>query len=314
MIRHELRMSHPHQAGRFVVWDLTEARYRIETAAGAVVSSGIGPRVATGIEGMGGPGIDVFARETPRGAGRVRTGTRPTARSAFLPVVFSQTGQDWVTVQRLFWACLSPDRESAWRVYAPDGSWRELLVFLDENATVYAHDPTQIRQIVGVALTADNPFWMGPEQTAVTAVQPSVEPFFGGSNAAPPFYIVPGAQDGSTGLTVAGDVEAWPTLTILGPASAFSTQPLFVEAAVSAEIPVSGSEQLVIDFDPTAQAAMLRAKTATSGGTNVTAQLTGRAFFPIAPTFEPDVQVVLLTLAGAGEARLTYRPKYWRAI
>lgn len=315
MIRHELRAPHPFEVSRFVVWDLTAGMYRVENAAGTVVSTGVGVRLLDrGVEGMGHPKADVFARVTPRGSGQVRTGTRANVRSAFLPVLLDLKGDAWVTVQRLLWACLSPDRTASWRVYAPDGSWRELNVYLDPADSVYALDPSEFAAPLGLALVADDPFWLGPEQVAATVAEVSGDLFFGPDESAPPFHVVSGNQDGSTSLVVGGDVDVWPVLTVEGPASGFRVQSLFSSSSVAGAVTVGSTQKLVIDFDPRSQAAMLRPKSATTGGTNVTAQLTGRAFFPIEPNVSDQMMVVLLTMIGAGQATLSYRPKFWRAV
>lgn len=316
MIRHELRAPHPSIAGRWIVWDLTAGRYRVESGAGAEISTGIGPRVATGIEGMGGIKHDVYSRETPRGAGRVRTGTRARERSAFLPILFSQRGIDWVSVQRLFWKCLSPDRSITWRVYAPDDSWRELHVFLDEDDTVYPRDPTQIRQVVGVGLVADDPFWLGPTQTLVSSRQGSGQNFFGAAGSAPPFYIEPSGQSGSDFFVADGDELVWPVLTVVGPATGFEARgdgDGWYDRVVSSGMTVPAGQQVVLDFDPRAQAAMLRPATATSGGTNVTSQLARREFFPVDGSWL-DGNILALSMVGGGHMSLTYRPRYRRAI
>lgn len=313
MIRHELRMQHPFEVSRFLVWDVGEGTYRVENAAGVTVSSGLGPVLSGGnVEGMGAPGIDVFGRETPRSPGRTRTGTRAKVRTAFLPLLWNFTGSAWVEVQRLFWACMSTDRTFVWRVYAPDGTWRELNVYLDPTDYPHGTDPTLLKHHFGLSLTADDPFWLGPEQVAATAAEPSGALFFG--NGAPAFNISAGSQDGSTVLTVAGDVDVWPVLTVQGPASGFRVAPLFDPGEVTGAVNVSAAQKLVIDFDPRSQAAMLRASSATSGGTNVTAQLATRKFFPVAANVSTQSMVVLLSMIGAGRATLTYRPRYWRAI
>lgn len=318
MITHELHAAHPDAAisgaPTDVVWNLTEGT-RTDYRNGVVVGNGPGPMAtADGIEGMGHPKVDVFARETPRGAGRVRTGTRARERSAFLPLVFIQRGQEWIDSQKLFWRCFSPDRTASWRVISPDGTWRELIVYLDPQDTIYPRDPTAIRQVLGLALLAELPFWLGPEQVAVTASDAGMVPFFGEAGNAPPFYIQPGSSTAGSAFTVAGDVDVWPVLTVMGPSSGFQVQELFEGYGVVGGISVPSGQKLVLDFDPTAQAAMRRPANATSGGTNVTGQLTSREFFPIRPTFQPDVQVVLLSMVGSGYAQLSYRPRYWRAI
>ena len=313
MIRHELRMPHPSEPARFMVWDLIDGLYRVENAAGVTVGGGNGPALSSGeVEGMGHPNVDVFGRETPRTPGRVRTGTRAKVRTAFLPLILDVQGAEWVAVQRLFWSCLSPDRTVVWRVYAPDMSWRELNVYLDPTDFPHRFDPSKMLQRFGVTLSADDPFWLGPEQVAATAAEPSGALFFG--NGAPAFNISAGSQDGSTALTVAGDVDVWPVLTVQGPASGFRVAPLFDPGEVTGAVNVSASQKLVIDFDPRSQAAMLRASSATSGGTNVTTQLTTRKFFPVAANVSTQSMVVLLSMIGAGRATLTYRPRYWRAI
>ncbi len=313
MIRHELRMPHPFQQSRFVVWDLTAGVCRIENSAGITVETMIGAAVLDrGIEGMGNPKVDVFAAETPRSQGRRRTGTRANERSVFLPVTINARGAEWVTVQGFLWSCLSPDREAFWRVYAPDGSWRELAVYLEPSDTVYRLDPTEFVSTFGIGLVADDPFWVGPEKVAATVAESSGLSFFG--DGAPSFNISAGSQDGSTVLEVAGDVDVWPVLTIQGPASGFYTVPLLDSGEVSGAVEVSGAQKLVIDFDPRSQSAMLRASTATTGGTNVTRELASRKFFPIKANLSSQNMAVVLTMVGAGRATFSYRPRYWRAI
>lgn len=317
MISHELRSAHP-DAGisggpTHVVWNLTEGT-RTDYRDGVAVGSGPGPFVvADGIEGMGHAKVDVFARETPRGAGRVRTGTRAKERGAFLPLVFVQRGQEWVESQRLFWRSFSPDRLSSWRVILDDGSWRELLVYLDPRDTVYPRDPSVIRQVFAIAFDADMPFWLGPEQLAITANNAGGTPFFGNSGNAPPFHIQSGSNTAGEAFYVAGDMKVWPVLTVVGPATGFQVQRMNGGDGVIGGMNIPAGQKLVVDFDPTSQAAMLRPVNANSGGTNVTNQLTSRGFFPVEPTFQPNMQIVTISMVGDGYATLSYRPHYWRA-
>lgn len=312
MIRHELRMPHPTEASRFVVWDLSAGERRVENAAGAVVSTGPGPIVLNrGIEGMGHPKVDVFSRTAPRRPGRTRTGTRGEVRSAFLPIYLDLRGNDWVMAQRFFWECLSPDRVATWRVTAPDSTWRELPVYLDPEDTKYSLDPSDFATVLGLSLVADDPFWLGPEQVGVTVAEASSTPFFG-TGGAPPFNITSGSSSGWAEFSILGDVEVWPLLEVVGEASGFRIAEQS-GSMVSGAVTVPDGQKLVIDFDPLSQAAMLRPVSSSSGGTNVTGQLTDRRFFPIRPSF-PGVQIIELSMIGAGEARLSYRPRYWRAV
>lgn len=318
MITHEIRCAHPDAgsagAPTHIVWNLTEG-IRIDMSGAAEVGRGVGPFVVgEDVEGLGDPEVDVFALSTPRSPGQRRTGSRAKTRSAFLPIVFEQLGQAWIDAQRLWWRCFSPDRPVQWRVVLDDGTWRELNVYLDPKDTIYSRNPTQIRQVLGLALEADEPYWLGPEQVALTSTQAGTTPFFGELGDAPPFYIQPAASTAGDAFQVMGDESVWPVLQVVGPASSFQVLELFETVGVVGAINVPAGQQLVINFDPTSQAAMLRPIGATSGGTNVTNQLTQRAFFPVEPTFSSGAQVVLLAMLGAGYARLTYRPKYRRAF
>lgn len=303
MIRHELRVPRTSPTPGTWVWALTDGLLYLEDANGVSTLQGVGPRlVADDVEGMGYPEVDVFSREAPRLPGRVRTGTRAKERQAFLPIVFEAKGSDWMTLQRKFWAMLSPDRPVFWRVYDPVGAWRELPVWLDPSDTSYSHDPSIITHVEGVSLIADSVFWLGPEQVIATGSDNPDVPFFGPANAAPPFYLMPGQSSGGSSFEMLGDVDSWPVFRARNVTGFTLTDGTSLVAG-----PLLNPYTYELDFDPTARVLVGRIGSLVH---NATANMTARQFFPV----RSGVPIAVTVDGGTGEARLVYRPKYWRAV
>ncbi|MEW1813292.1 hypothetical protein AB0284_21625 [Pseudarthrobacter phenanthrenivorans] len=225
-------------------------------------------------------------------------------RDVFWPLfLFNDRGsREWVEYDRAFWRTMHPERTGVWSVTHPDGAKRSLTVRFEEDTTPeFEFDPVFAGWATyGIRLTADDPFWAGGEVTRAWQSASST-PFFNGSAKAPSFNISSGSTLAKASLTNPGDVDAYVRWTAHGP---FTSVTVGVGGAtVVAPVTVAEGQTLVIDTDPSVQAAIL-------DGTDVTAQLT-TAEFGILP---PGQQVpVSLALAGTGWIEAAFTPRYFRA-
>jgi hypothetical protein len=292
-----------------IVWDLSDGRRRELAANGSVVREAAGPYVLVdGVEGLGHPQWEVSGLETVRRDGRRRTGQRAKPRSGFLPVVFFDEGADWHAVSKLFWRCVNVRNDFVWRVTGADGDVRELTCRLDPSQVSYGSDPSLEVQAEPVDIVADDPFWRGVSQTALVVVEGDGISFFGPAQNAPPFYIGPSTVSGSSRFEVDGDLEAWPVLELVGPILDWSVSD--GNGGIVGGLALLEGDRVVIDFDPTVQAAI---RTRDGVESNVTDLLPNAEFFQLVadPLGGMDVDVYL---AGTGSLTINYQARYWRAI
>jgi len=110
-----------------------------------------------------------------------------------------------------------------------------------------------------------------------------------------------GSQLGSAAMTNEGDLEAWPVWTIKGPLTSVTVG---VDGrTVQWNVPLTATDILVIDTDPTVQSAWLN-------GVDVTAQLGSADFAPIPAGHERPLS---LTMAGTGSVEAAITPRFFRA-
>lgn len=310
MIRHQLVTPAGGAVGvASILWDLTAGVRHEYDALGIELWQSPGPKVlASGVEGLGHPEFETFGQESPRLPGLRRTGQRAKQRKCFLPLLFDEIGEEWAAVTRLFWRCVTPEAPVVWRVIAPDLRVRELEVTLDPESQSYRHDPSLISTIEPLALVADDPFWEGPAQSALQAVEYDPDLFFG-TYGAPPFHIALSSMSGEHRFMVDGDLDAWPVLTAVGPIPIWRVSSL-VDGSTVGGIPLLAGDRLTVDFAPTAQTAIR-----TRGGVdqNVTGQLTHAGFFRLVADHFGGMDVETY-VSGAGHFELRYRPRYWRGI
>ncbi len=281
-------------------------------ADGSVWDLSAGPVVLqqSGVDGFGQPKWDrqVITSAGRDGQRRTLQRSRAEPRDGLLPVVLSAADMDsWLTLSRAWWNSWSPDVAGSLKVTAPDGRTRQIAAFLsDDNAYAPAFDPS-IRAVELVAVTwiADDPWWRGSPRTFLFTVGSGAADFFNGG-AAPPFIIVDSSTVATATISNTGDLDAWPTYTITGPATDFS---ITVDGhIVSGTITVATGETLTIDTDPAVQTAIL---THADGSTsNVTPQLTGIDFASILPGESIPLTV---TLDGTGSLLVTVTPRFVRA-
>lgn len=292
------------------LWDLSNGKVRLD---------------AKGVEGLGQP---VWNRQTISSAGsdgQRRTGqrSRANAREGYLPVILlGDDPGDWFTLSRSWWNSWDADTPGALRVTAPDGSYRFIeCCLLNDDTYAPVQDPmVTSTEEAAVHWIADQPFWLGPQQTATfdvvdttIVVDPVTVDFFNGG-AAPPFNLQPGSPGSTTvvadtanlGVSNPGDLDAWPLYTITGPVSSFSVT--INGHTVSGAINVVAGATLVVDTDPARQTAFLT--TAAGVRTNVTPQLTAVDFAPID---KGASAVIAASAVGTGALVVSFYPRYKRA-
>lgn len=265
-----------------------------------LMSADRGVWLTHGIRGLGMPDIDRQTRKSPRGT--MWTSFSVGERQVVWNVI-THDRDDWVGVDRAFWASLHPARTGVWTVTLPGGERRRLRCrFVDDGDVSFRQDPT----ITGVGryqvrLVAEDPFWRGDPITRT--FENSTGTGFFGPTGGPPFHIAPAYILGSATITNPGDVEAWPVWTVRGPWTAVT---ITIDGK-TLSVPFTGgsSDVLTIDSDPWRPRAYMQ------NGADVTGQIASLGFAPI----QPGTDVSLgLTLTGTGSVRVDFTPAYLRAF
>lgn len=268
--------------------------------------------VNEGVEGMGNPPHKAFTRETALLDGETNSGWKALPREVFWPLLIDATPDTWDTVQSAFWATMRPNLYGIWTVYNGETSRYLNCRYLSDGGAAYAYDPSRLgAEFHGVSLIADrDPWWHSEDVSATFQTAETPVDFFNGGTA-PDFYIMSGNTVDSASIDNPGDVPAWPTYRIDGPATAFSieTSADMSSGEVSGEITVLEGEWLVIDTNPTAQTAFLY--TAENVYTDVTYQLS--EYQPQRIEIGTDT-LFSVYLLGEGSLTVTITPSYFRAF
>lgn len=264
---------------------------------------------------MGFPRTPSFVRETALLDGQLVTGWRAEPRRVFWPVVLiPSVDDDWSQLQSRFWKGLRPNQYGLWTVTntAPDGGSRSLRVrFVNDGDGVYTKDPSQRKfEVAGVELVADDPFWRGPQVSRTFQTAEDQLPFYA-TDSDRVFNLLSSSTTGSTSIENPGEVIAWPTIRIDGPATAFAISKRSGIGAggtpnLSGDIEIAEGQWLIIDQRPTVQTAVLYPDLV-----DVTVELDRAMFFPVAPEASTDIEV---ELTGAGSLTVSFEPGYFRAF
>jgi hypothetical protein len=277
---------------------------------GVVWDLGGGPvSLAPGIMGLGLPGTDQYVRSSSALDGQRLTGSRTQPRRVFWPLAIrGANAAEWLTTSRAFFAGLSTDRTGTFKVTANDGQVRSIpLRLLSQDEQVFDSDPDLFaREVVGVDLVADDPFWRGPQvlqtfQTAQVAAQ-----FFetAGTHV---LNLMSSSTTASATVSNPGEVDAWPLWTITGPASSFTIG--VGSTVISATMSLLVGESVQVSTDPTVQVARKFV-----GG--VSTVLPFSAFTSIQFARVPSGESVPLTveIQGAGSVSVQFDPGFRRAF
>lgn len=288
--------------------------------AGGLVRASVG-----GIKGFGMPDpVFQVSKNAGRDGQRLR-GVQRNPRTVFVPVRFKdEASTDVLGVQRQFWRSLGLGEYGTITVTTPDGDERMLRCrFEDDGGYAYTLDPfTAHVTTIGLTFTADDPYWYGDRIGTSYSLDPSAQVnFFGGgdpsvTNSGPPFVI--SASTGTQSYTIdnPGDVDAWPTWAIAGPATSFQVG--VAGRLIAASYAIPAGRTLVIDTDPESQSAILVDTDPYNrdGSMSNPVRLRFQAFTALNFAPIPRGQSVLLTMTinGAGVVGAWINPRYERAF
>lgn len=268
---------------------------------------------ATLVDGLSGlhlPKTSQLWSKTARRPGQTWRGSRLESREFTVKVAVGDSdapyrrGDDWRTLDSQFWQALSTDALATLRV-----NDRYLRFRLDDNEDpVFAQDPALLGNAVySIDCIADRPEWMGDQISKAFAYNALAnQNYYGGSTGlGPPFYIGEAGIFDSAAVPNPGDLPAYPTWMIVGPA----TRVTFGVGNRTTTLPFSLNvgDQVIIDTE----AQMIRDQQ----GNNLWPQI-GYTPVNLAPIPPGDPSPVVIAMDGAeagASVTVSLIPLYRRA-
>lgn len=165
--------------------------------------------------------VDVVRDPAPRGGSRVRH-VQPQSRVMTLPLwVEGADHMEYLGRWRQLARCFSRTRRDGpgtLQVARPDGTVRQLTNVTYEGGFDGRVQPGWTYSTAVITLTADDPYWQDTTPVTIRREYAGTStPFLA------PFMTISSSQTlGNTVVNNPGDVEAWPLVTITGPASGFT--------------------------------------------------------------------------------------------
>lgn len=172
------------------------------------------------VGGWGARPYELVTDPQPRGGERVRFVRAQPARLTWPLHIWGTTHQEFVTryraLRKAFMSTVHRGQVGVLRVARPDGTSREIQAFYEDG---FGGEPGQNWVSANPVLTLFCPegAWSDPEHTEVSRSPSAQVPFND-----PFLSISPSQILGTTTITNPGDLTAWPTWTITGPASSIS--------------------------------------------------------------------------------------------
>lgn len=203
--------------------------------------------IPRGRVGLGAAPIELVTDPHPRGGARVRH-IQPQPRTITLPLEVwgdSPLGfvQRWRNLIRAFTSTrrLGP---GTFRKMLPNGEVRQIQAYYDGG---FDGDPGRghISDTAVISLFCEDPYWSGP---AVTTA-----PFSNSGSVSylsPYMTVSPSSVLGATTATNAGDVEAWPSWSIVGPATAVTATNNTTGQAFTLTATLTPGQAITITTDP----------------------------------------------------------------
>ncbi|MDG4801725.1 phage tail domain-containing protein [Micromonospora sp. WMMD980] len=199
------------------------------------------------VGGLGAVEVEMTTDAHPRGGARVRH-IQPQARVINWPLlVFGQTHTEfierWRALVRAFTMTrrLGPGRL---RVSRPDGSSREILVTYQgglngEAGQGFTHDTAV------VSLYCEDPYWRATEQLVTRYSFATLRPFLR------PFpSLSSGRVLGEVEIVNPGEAEAWPTWTIIGPATGLVATNYTTGQSFTLSYSLAAGQTITVTTDP----------------------------------------------------------------
>lgn len=259
-----------------------------------------GVHMQSGFRGLFYPEIDWYSDAFAGVDGISDRGFRSREREMFWPIRIYQgdKSQAWVDYNRAFLKTLRPGKYGVLEIVQPDGEARRIRLRLQSDGSPQINtDPALIGwQDYGLYLTAPQPLYEGDPIT-VTFQAPSAESFFDVNR-----FIGSSFSYDSASISNPGEVAAWPVWEITGASTSVAVG--VGSSLVTYPQPLSTTDSLVIDTNPTAQSAR-------KNGVRVTSSLTTRDFRAV-----PEGAAVPLSvqMTGSGLVTATITPRYFTGL
>lgn len=284
-------LQHTWQAWDGTEWDLSHGLSGLQLMAGT--------------RGLMDAPIVRYSQKAPAVAGSLYRGSVYDERDCFWPLKVTSGGGSvaWLQHNARFWRTLDPEQPGRWVVTQPTGERRTLTVRYIGLAEDALEDDLGLvgRQVYGINLVAENPFWLG-ETVTKTFTNEEGENFYGGDAGGgfgPPYFLTPGVTTATATVTNLGDVSIWPTYTVAGPYASATVAGVGFPS-------LAAGEWIRINTDPTDQVAL------DDSGADRTAELTN--FSNFAEIARGATVPVPISMTGAGSVSVSITPAYrWAA-
>ena len=214
--------------------------------------------LAAGVSGLGAAPVTLTTDPLPRGGARIRH-IQPQPRTIVWPIhVEADTHQEFIDLWRAIGKAFTDTSRygpGILDIARPDGRRRQIKVFYQEGFDGLGQPGTGLNwDNAVITLFCEDPYFYDP-------VPVSVSRSFGGGAAdyLAPYPSVSSSQVlGDTVLTNPGDVEAWPTWTVTGPATLVTVTNVDTGEAFSVDPNATGithgnlvaGETVVVNTDP----------------------------------------------------------------
>ncbi|SBT64214.1 Phage tail protein [Micromonospora sediminicola] len=252
------------------------------------------------VTGWGAAPINIVADDHPRGGTRVRH-IQPQPRTITWPLrVRADTHLELVAGWRALSNAFTQTRRlgpGRLRIMRPNGDAREILAYYQQG---FDGEPGQghTYDTAVLSLYCEDPFWR--------AVRPLSLPYAYGtavSYLSPYLTVSPSSVLGTATAVNEGNVEAWPTWTIVGPATAVVATNLSTGEAFTLTGTLTAGQVATITTDPPAVRG--------PGGANWTGKLTwpGAQLWALQPGLN-NVEFAVAGAAAGTAITLSYVPRY----
>lgn len=214
-----------------------------------------------------------------------------------------RTGDDWRTLDALFWAALAHDRPAT---LVFNGNRTLAFRLGDDNDHEFIKDPALFgKAVYSIACVADRPEWLGNSVTASYPFLASGTNYYGATQG-PPFEISAPTLGRSASLTNLGDLPSYPVWRIVGPATTATVG--VGDRLITIPFALQAGQQVVIDTE---------AATIIDGtGVNLWPKMGSGPvdFAPVPPGGEVSIAVGIQDgVVGSSRIEVTLVPRYRRA-
>ena len=256
-----------------------------------------------GIQGLHDPEWELQTSSSPGRAGRRRLHARTQQRSFRLPVYMwdDDGSREWLDLYRAFFHSFHPERPGTLTVRTLLGA-RTIELYYDGACDFsYTQDPIfRGASRYPLNLTAEDPYWKGPE---IVRAWEDVAPqqFFGsGGN----LWVSAGSALAEASIEHDGDVSSWVDWIVRARADQSVSAVLTANGGTVGTPTIPAGGELVIRTDPTIGSAELN-------GAEVDGQVDPWNPRPIP---EGGPVPLSLVLTGSGTVELRLQPRYWRGF